>query len=108
MHADKHKCTYAHLTRYLKKNKKKPLLHYRLKNSEKVPIFKLLCVWNTGSSSCQWQLCLNNWSRCTARRSLSVCTTTSEPPLPTTNRTEHATRTLCVMLKYFQALKSVL
>lgn len=23
MHADKHKCTYAHLTRYLKKKKKK-------------------------------------------------------------------------------------
>lgn len=35
--------TNAHmhiLTRYLKKN----LLHYRLKNSEKVPIFKLLCL----------------------------------------------------------------
>lgn len=40
MHADKHKCTYAHPYTLSKKN----LLHYRLKNSEKVPIFKLLCL----------------------------------------------------------------
>lgn len=25
MHADKHKCTYAHRTRYLKKTKKNPV-----------------------------------------------------------------------------------